>query len=82
MSLHRTPPSGNVISASGSGGGSTPNLSTKYSEEEERAYSKKRKERGFEHEFKEDLADFRKEMMSFFREFANTQNEKFESNSP
>ncbi|CAH0404875.1 unnamed protein product [Chilo suppressalis] len=62
------------MSESGGAGGSTPNLFT-CCDEEERMNSRKRKDRSHVHDLKQDLLDFRAEMMNFFREFGKTQNE-------
>lgn len=75
MSLQRTPPRTTLISESGGGSGSVPNLSTYGDDSFTNINFRKRKERSEEQEYKKDFEIFRSEIMSFFKEFAKTQNE-------
>lgn len=76
MSVKRSPPSGKLMSDSGSAGGSTSNLSCHGDEDSNiNKNLRKRKERSHEYDYKKDLADFRKDMMAFLKDFANTQND-------
>ncbi|PZC78580.1 hypothetical protein B5X24_HaOG202039 [Helicoverpa armigera] len=74
MNPQRTPPK--VISSSGSGSGSVPNLST-YGKDEynNNVNLRKRKDRSEENDYKEDFEDFRMEMMKFLEDFGRKQNE-------
>jgi hypothetical protein len=72
-SLQRTPPNTLLASGSGSAGGSTPNLSTFDNEEFININSRKRKERSHDQEYKQDLQNFRTEIMSFLKDFGKTQ---------
>lgn len=76
-SLHKTPPKATLLGESGSRsvGGSTPNLSALDIEEYVNINSRKRKERSHDQDYKQDFAAFQAEIMSFFENFAKTQNE-------
>lgn len=72
MNTQRTPPNSRLlVSQTGSGGGSEPNLST-YDNIEVYNINKKLSKRNRDEEY--DLQDFRDEMMNFFRETFQTQN--------
>lgn len=74
MNLQRTPPQATLTGASGSGGGSTPNLTTIDYDSTGNVNTRKRKERSEQEEYKNDFENFRSEIMNFFKEFAATQN--------
>lgn len=73
MNPQRTPPPTTLISGSVSGGGSVPNLS--YDDENDTYQSRKRKATPGMIDYKIDFDRFRGEMMNFFKDFAQTQNE-------
>lgn len=77
MSVQRTPPRATLASASESGSGSAPNLSTLSDGEDlyTNINTRKRKQRTEESDYKKDFMDFRMEMMNFLNNFSKTQTE-------
>lgn len=73
MSLQRTPPSGTRIS--GSESDLVPNLSTYGDADHVNFQPRKRKERAEVQECRNELANFRKDIMKFLEDFGRTQNE-------
>lgn len=76
MNDQRTSPQSHLaISASGSGGGSTSNLSNLDDEElRVKKFQRKRKERGTEYDLKNELAEFRTMMMDLIKDTSQAQN--------
>ncbi|KAL0808278.1 hypothetical protein ABMA28_012773 [Loxostege sticticalis] len=80
MATQRTPPDTSLRSGSGNSSGSAPNLTLVYDEEETNINNliRKRKDRTHEHENKQDMMDFRSEIMNFLKNFQNTQSQNFD----
>ncbi|KAL0859560.1 hypothetical protein ABMA27_010702 [Loxostege sticticalis] len=75
MSLQRTPPQATLTGGSGGGSGSLPNLITYEEDSIDYINTRKRKERCEQEEYKNDIASLRADIMIYFKEMSNTQNE-------